>query len=133
MEAKNTTEALLYVEEKVCYNSFINQLRQYEEDAKRASSMINQVEIVDVFDLGVSDTLVKMKRNALALPYLLSLAADASEYMKNGIHIIFEARDNAEKEKEKRRKEALRREHEYKVKKKQNDRYRKKISDNPED
>ena len=123
------SDALLTAGDYAATNDCIQKLAELHRQACVASSALQDVEIADVYDYGCVDELVRLKRNAEALHTLLSMCQDAAIFMKAGIHAIFEARDEYEKQMERKRKEALRREEEYRRKQKSNEKQRKKQPD----
>ena len=88
-------EALLVAGNSIATNQTISDIKTLRTRAYEAQSALDDIEIKDVYDFGCVDELVRLKRNAAALATLLSMAADAAEYVKYGIHAIFQARGNA--------------------------------------
>ena len=119
-------EALLVAGNSIATNQTISDIKTLHTRACEAQSALDDIEIKDVADFGCVDELVRLKRNAAALATLLSMAADAAEYVKYGIHAIFQAHDAYDIGQERKRWEIVEREEEYTKKKKKNDRYRSK-------
>lgn len=119
-------EALLVAGQSAATNQFIADLEKMHIQACEANAALQDIDIDDVYNLGCTDDLVRLKRNAAALRTLLSMCNDAAVYIKAGIHTIFEARDAAEKEAARKQRELLIREEAYERKRKENAKRRKK-------
>ena len=111
-------------------NQYIADIKQMHKQACIASAALQDIEIEDVYNYGCAAELERLQRNAAALHTLLSMAADAAEYVKSGIHAIFEARDQYELDMANKHREALRREEEYKRKQKANAKQQEKAAGN---
>ena len=117
---------LLSAADHVCTNAYINDLKAATKDSLIACEALGRIKIEDVYEIGVTDTLLRLQRNARALHYLLSMAADVAGSMKAEVHDIFVARDNYAKEALNKKKEALEAEERYALNKKKNEKNRNK-------
>ena len=125
-EKMTLTDALMTASNSAATNEYIYALKQANKQACIASAALQNIDIEDVYNFGCAAELERLKRNAAALHTLLSMCADAAEYIKSEIHTIFEARHRYDMDKENKHREALRKEEKYQRKKKSNDTYRNK-------
>lgn len=93
-------------------------------DASLSITLAHEIDMAEMYDIGASDALVRLRHNTLALKSLLSQAKDAYECIKSNIHTIEAAYEQAEENERKRKEEAIKRaknaerEHEKYLKKK---------------
>lgn len=116
-----TKDALLNAAD-VCAKSTSDQLDALIEKAAFSSRMVMRANMEDVYQVGMTSTLDRLRRNANALTTLLRMAKDAQECIATEIHAIFEAYDAAERERIHLQKQALALELERQKNKKRNER-----------
>lgn len=97
--------------------AYIAEIELLRKEASKAAMRVNEINSEDVYDLGMVDTLERLKRNTLALSTLLSMSKDAAECISSEIHSICTAYDEREKIYAEKRKELIDREVEYQRKK----------------
>lgn len=85
--------------------------------ASKSAIMINCVTPEDVFAIGKTDTLERLKRNTLALSMLLKMAKDTADSVGTEIHEIFTTYDDYEKKKAAARNKIIDKQLEYDRKK----------------
>lgn len=94
------------------------------QDASLSITLAHEIDMEEMYNIGASDALVRLRHNTLALKSLLSQAKDAYECIKGNIHTIEAAYEQAEENERKRKEEAIKRaknaerEHEKYLKKK---------------
>lgn len=102
MAIKLNTQDRIIIAGDACTRDLIHQLQTMSETASRATKSLLQISAADVWEIGKRDVLERAQHNAQALTTLLSIAADAAEYMNRGLCDILLAIDNKEKEKAQR-------------------------------
>lgn len=75
--------------------------------AQKANKQVDRIRDIDAQSIGMSDTMERLRRNVLALQTLLSMAADASEYINAEITAIFRVCDRMDDQEVTRKKELL--------------------------
>ena len=86
---------------------YAGEIKRLLATAQKANEQIDRISDTDAQEIGMSDTMERLKRNAAALQTLLSMAADASEYINAEITSIFRVCDRMDMEKEARQKALL--------------------------
>lgn len=103
---------------------FSRDLYHHIQDASLSIILAHDTDMEEMYNIGATDALVRLRHNTLALKSLLSQAKDAYECIKSNIHAIEDAYDRAEENERKRKEEAIKRaknaerEHEKYLKKK---------------
>lgn len=93
-------------------------------DASLSITLAHEIDMEEMYNIGATDALVRLRHNTLALKSLLSQAKDAYECIKSNIHAIEAAYEQVEENERKRKEEAIKRaknaerEHEKYLKKK---------------
>lgn len=110
MAEKMTAQEALVNTAMVCTNAKQETLDILIRSASYAIGQADQVGIKDVFEIGMTDKLIRLQRNTVAYKMLLEQAKDAAMCIKDEIHDIITAMDKAETERRKRQAAALARE-----------------------
>ena len=92
---------------EACTKANAEQIKKLHKMAQVGAANINAVGARDVYNIGMTDKLERLKRNMRALEYLLSMAADVLESARSEITDIFQADEAAEKALALKRQEAL--------------------------
>lgn len=79
------------------------------QDASLCIKLAHNIDMEEMYNIGASDALVRLRHNTLALKSLLSQAKDAYECIKSNIHTIETAYEQAEENERKRKEEAIKR------------------------
>lgn len=106
MSTKTMTAALLIAADTGT-KQYSGEIKRLLATAQKANEQIDRISNTDAQAIGMSDTMERLRRNAAALQTLLSMAADASEYINAEIIAIFRACDRMDMEKEARQKTLL--------------------------
>lgn len=110
MAEKMTAQEALVNTAMVCTNAKQETLDILIRSASYAIGQADQVGIKDVFEIGMTDKLIRLQRNTVAYKMLLEQAKDAAMCIKDEIRDIITAMDKAETERRKRQAAALARE-----------------------
>lgn len=78
-------------------------------DASLSITLAHEIDMQEMYNIGATDALVRLRHNTLALKSLLSQAKDAYECIKSNIHAIEAAYEQAEENERKRKEEAIKR------------------------
>lgn len=78
-------------------------------DASSSIIFAHDIDMEEMYNIGASDSLVRLRHNTIALKSLLSQAKDAYECIKSNIHAIEAAYERAEENERKRKEEAIKR------------------------
>lgn len=105
MSRKTMTAALLRAADAGT-KQYAGEIKRLLAIAQKANKQVDRISYLDAEKIGMSDTFERLKRNAAALQTLLSMAADASEYINTEISAIFRVCDRMD-DQEVARKKAL--------------------------
>ena len=106
MSRKTMTAALLRAADAGT-KQYAGEIKRLLAIAAKANKQVDRIRDYDAEAIGMSDTMERLRRNAAALQTLLSMAADASEYMNAEISAIFRVCDRMDEEKAARQKALL--------------------------
>ena len=106
MSRKTMTAALLRAADTGT-KQYAGEIRRLLATAQKANKQIDCISNTDAQAIGMGDTMERLRRNAAALQTLLSMAADASEYINAEITAIFRVCDRMDEEKAARQKALL--------------------------
>lgn len=109
MTKQQFTQSLILCGE-ACKTYSIDDLRIFLNRAKQANKAISFVPSAAVYNIKQTDTLERLKRNAMALAYLIDQAIDVADAMRSEINTIMEAQKKADEKENQKRQDAIRRE-----------------------
>ena len=123
METMKNSAALADVAVPVSAKN-LRTLKELSEEAKWANRKAQTLQTSSLMDPKLSDTIIRLKRNANSLTMLLGLVQDAYINMRSEIHTIFKEIEKEEKEEKAAQK--------AKIRQAQNQRYNSKKRTNKE-
>lgn len=106
MSRKTMTAALINVADAGT-KQYAGEIRRLLAIAQKANKQVDRISYLDAEKIGMSDTFERLKRNVAALQPLLSMAADASDYINAEITAILRVCDQMDDQEIARKKELL--------------------------